>query len=831
MIGVKAELQVSVPKMLDPQSGVGPGLLDIVKVRVSGVTYTLRDHKDYDTATGNIVLDTAEGKVTLDSSQLWGLDDPKAFTALPGAGLTVTPENLAEIQKIPGLSGIKSGEALTAERNPVGDIQVRYGRQVISLTKAQEALFQIGDLTAVQQLKAGHTIQTFKKIGELTVLNALANIIPGLGKISVGETIEIQKTPDTGEGSETKYFYLGQEIELNDTQLGSGVFREGKLTQVQALEAGQVPVTWTKKPPLRVPYGNLAEIQKITGLNDITPNETLRVEQDNLGNWRILRGTQVIPLTPAQQNLFVQKGLEDAVTRTNTSTDPITIDGRIIPPGGTVSITETEYRNLDPATRDVLGKVAPVSRARKLVMVGGNKLIQVGGGPHPESKGRNYAPGDELNLNDAERAALVKDVPGLKLITSALGQGRATRGNWFRNHYKIFLKEEGLTGRDLTEQQVDTLFSLFPGTRSMNVAALRTQLFKFAKGTPPTATEKKVAKATRATDANLSAYQRAVVKRHSGAEARYKQLFDRGAVAIPWDQLSYQKREAFSSIPARDRRLLDPEQTNVAILEAEGALQKEKVALASPDAADLSEFATKARLLSILKHIRDEDLLNNTGIIRGIFGVLGSSLSDWPVVGSKNAGKLSFMLQQLGANLKILEAGENRPSNWRLQLIQATLPEFTTAEYLNNQNLEQAILLIGNDMRAQLDPSLQSSHVITPQLLAIAAEAGIKVPDIDHSKQRWLDPTEQPEPIFTRREFLASLGNTRFTHFDFELIYPGREVVLIDKNNPEARWLKVDDKTKGLTQGNYYVIRTMDGKTPARGAEVIDITKLVPRGD
>ena len=658
----------------------------------------------------------------------------------------------------------------------------------------------------------------------------LQNIIPG---IKAGEEVQVfTASAMSGKGGTdtVEYRYAGEKVQVGAIAAGTNLFQTSPLSPEQRVAAGLDPVTWTAKEDLRVPVNNLEEIRKIPGLSGITANETLRVEEDESGNWRFLRGGEEIALTSEQQNLFVQRELEDAVTWTNTSTQPITINERPIPAGGTALLTRADVAQLDPAIRDVLVKAAPVSLAEKSFMVGGNKLIEVSGGA-PGRPDRVYAPGDEIRGNDAEIAALLETAPGLNLVTSEIGKSRAVRGNWFRNYYKTFLKEEGLVGNDLTDQQVDTLFSSFPGTRSMNVAALRTQLFKFAKGIPLTVTEVAVAEGTKAVDKSLSDYQRAVQRRHSGAEARYQQLFDRGAVAIPWDQLSFQKREAFSSIAPRDTRLLDPETVGAAISEAEEALQKEKGLLASPDAADLSEFATKARLVSILKYIKDEDLLNNTGIIKGLFYLLGSSLSDWPVVGSKKAGKLSSMLQQLGANLKILEAGEARPSNWRLQLIQATLPEFTTAEFINNKNLEQAILLLENDMMAQLDPSLQISHVITPQLLAIAAEAGIKVPDIDHSKQRWLDPAEQPEPIFTRQGFLAAVGTTRFTHFDFERIYPGREVDLVDKNNPNARWLKVDDETEGLTLGNYYVIRTTDGKTAAPGATVQDITNLVPRGD
>ena len=529
----------------------------------------------------------------------------------------------------------------------------------------------------------------------------------------------------------------------------------------------------------------------------------------------VATGTTIFQTSP----LNVEK---DAVTRINASTEPIEVDGRIIQPGGTVSLTETEFQELEASTRDGLPKTATVSLAKKTWMVGGNSILELGD--------RTYTPGEELQLNDAEAAALQEAHPKLKLSSTVLGQSRATRGNWFKNYYRNFLKEEEFTPLpDLTEEQVDTLFTMFPGTRSLNPETLRKQLFKFAKQITPTDTENEVAAATKEVDINLNSYQQGVLKRHRGAEARYKELLDRNAVAIPWDQLSYQKREAFASIPIRDPRLLDPEKAATAILEAETTLQKEKEAKASPSGDDMTEFAAKARIVSLLKNIRDEDLLANTGLIEGLFSRLGANLSDWPVVGSKKSGKLAFMLQQLGANLKELEIGATRPSNWRLALVQETIPEFRTAEFVNKKNLEQAILILENDIKSQLNPALQSTHVITPQLLRIATEAGIEVSDIDHSRQRWLDPSAEVDPIFTREEFLESLGQTPFTHIDFELIKPGREVQLVDRNNPKSRWLKMDATVDGRIPGRYYVVRTTDGKNPAPGATVRDITDLVPR--
>lgn len=311
MVGEEALLEISSPK---PK--VGAGLAELVKVRVAGKTYALRDHKDYNPETGNIELETPQGLVTLDSSQLWRLDDPKAFTALVGGALTVPPENLAAIRAIPGLSGVESGAILTSEENPAGDIRIRYGPVVIDLNPAQVELFQRGPLSERQEIVSGRTPQKWEQSGTLTVVTEdnLVKSIPGLENITAGEEIEIHTLPQIsgmGAGKERKYFYKGQEVNITPNQLNTGAFRVGPLSETQRLEAGLDTAKWTKQESLRVPPANLAAIQQIPGLEDITTNATLQVERDQLGNTRILRGTQEIDLTAEEEALFVQRELSE----------------------------------------------------------------------------------------------------------------------------------------------------------------------------------------------------------------------------------------------------------------------------------------------------------------------------------------------------------------------------------------------------------------------------------------------------------------------------------------------------------------------------------------
>ena len=162
----------------------GPNSRSLKELVVGGKSYGFSQHPGYDPKTGNITIQRGpnEAPVTFLSENLFGLEDPKAFT---GAGeLTVPsdPARLRSIQDIQGLSGTSPGEKLTIERNQAGGTQVRYGNVVVSLTPDQSALFQTRDLSAAGMVAAGQVIeqtQPYVNQGKTTVEIAGQSVAPG----------------------------------------------------------------------------------------------------------------------------------------------------------------------------------------------------------------------------------------------------------------------------------------------------------------------------------------------------------------------------------------------------------------------------------------------------------------------------------------------------------------------------------------------------------------------------------------------------------------------------------------------------------------------------
>ena len=241
-VGAKAELQRFTPK-----PDLGAGLPELLKIRVGGRTYSVSGHPGYNKETGNIDLDTPNGKVAVEVNSLWRLEDPKAFVQV-GDPLTVpSGSRLVEIRKIKGLSNITGGETLRFERNPAGGTRVVYGNQTITLSPDESALFQVRGLSAAQQLEAGQTVGEFKSTGkELTVgptnLDKL-RLIPGLENVQPGEKIallSIEGDPALGIPSQFQYRYGGNIVNITSSVLQSGALLTRPLSEAEKVAAGLV---------------------------------------------------------------------------------------------------------------------------------------------------------------------------------------------------------------------------------------------------------------------------------------------------------------------------------------------------------------------------------------------------------------------------------------------------------------------------------------------------------------------------------------------------------------------------------------------------------------
>jgi hypothetical protein len=349
MVGEKATLQRFIPKILEE----GSALREKLKVRVAGATFTLSDHKGYDKATGNIVLDTPQGKVTIDSSQLWLLDDPKAFTTV-GLPLTVNPDNLEEIRKIPGLGRIKAGEKLTVQKNAGGEFQVVYGPQTTSLTPDQAALFQTRDLSEVERMEAGQTLREFKKSGSNLLVSTgdfdtLKNI-PGLENIRSGDQVEIwRKEGDTNAGipTETEYRYLGLKVDIPASVLQSGAFQTQDLDEVQRVAAGKV-------------FEDLTSFVN-TGTEPVTIND----QSVGVGQTTQLTPSQrtaAFKNTPGLATILQEAGPADMSAKTYTLRENRKIDGVEYAAGDQIRFNPSKFNSLTPEIQKILSDDDTINR-------------------------------------------------------------------------------------------------------------------------------------------------------------------------------------------------------------------------------------------------------------------------------------------------------------------------------------------------------------------------------------------------------------------------------------------------------------------------------------
>tara|TARA_R110000737_G_scaffold75292_1_gene104943 strand:+ start:2238 stop:5165 length:2928 start_codon:yes stop_codon:yes gene_type:complete len=162
----------------------GPNSRPVKELVVGGKSFFFNEHSGYKPETGDLTVQRGpnEAPVTFRAENLFGLEDPKAFT---GAGeLTVPsdPARLGLIQGIQGLVGISPGEKLSIERNKAGKTQVRYGNVVVVLTDDQSALFQTSDLSEVDKVTAGQVTekpQSYVNQSKTTVEIAGQSVAPG----------------------------------------------------------------------------------------------------------------------------------------------------------------------------------------------------------------------------------------------------------------------------------------------------------------------------------------------------------------------------------------------------------------------------------------------------------------------------------------------------------------------------------------------------------------------------------------------------------------------------------------------------------------------------
>lgn len=735
MVGSQAELQVSVPK-----PDVGAGLREIVQVRVGGKTYTLRDHKDYNSETGNIEWETSHGTVTLDSSQLWRLDDPKAFTALPGGALTVTPENLVAIQAIPGLSGVESGASLTSEENAAGDIRIRYGPVVIDLTPEQVDLFQRGDLSARQEIESGRTPQEWKETGALTVVTAdnLVKSIPGLESITAGETIKIYTLPQiSGMGAEreVKYFYRGQEVKITPSQLNTGAFREGELSEVQKVESGLV------QEDAQSYVNTSGQPQTILG-TVVGVGQRINLTRSKY--------TAFIKANTGARSWLQAAGPVDTAGVLYTFREPRTINRTEYAPGDQVSFNPSEYAALPEDIKKAMTSDPDVKRAvlkRQGFRALFRRVAEENRIPHREP-------------TDEELDSLLVMFPA----------GMRSGGKNLRDEVFNILKY-GIKDEDVA-----------PYRGGVSVSGYRdrsTSKYRFPPAQP-------------AISGDLS-YQDMVNEQLSAAEVRYNEAVNRGALAQrPWASLSFEDKRAFANLP--DKVQL----RNMQALWDKAAqdLATTKSKFTSLDSDDVASYAAATELLIYAKYLRDTQGLDKTGRFFGWLGSLGANtFADISPITSGGSQRLQQIVNAMKASYATLAGteGEGRPSNFRVALQQDLLPAFDQAEDLNARNLNTMIRRLEASLASVFVPEVLSTTVIPRSFERMAADAGVPG-SIDPTRYPWINPDEASPPPVTRQQVMESIGITPFTFEDAQNLKIGRK---LPPGDDGVQYVKIKNNDNG----------------------------------
>jgi hypothetical protein len=688
--GAKAELQRFTPK-----PDLGKGLPELQKIRVGGKTYALQDHKNYNKETGNIDLDTVEGTVTYDASSLWRLEDPKAYVDV-GDPLTVpSGSKLAEIRKINGLSQITSGEKLRFQRNAAGGKRVLYGKQTITLSPNESALFQVRDLSEVQQLDAGQTFRKFTRIGELIVPPGKTDLIPGS---KVNEKVIIEKDQE----GNVQYTYKGKRI------------AEDIALQLQASPLSEAEM-------------------RAAGLKDPLPDEPY-VTYQNTGQI-----TRILP------------------------------DNREVGAGDTISLTATEYRNLAPEARDALRKTQPADAA------GVRRMVTTAF----EHDGIEYFPGDWRTDNNAAFAALPPAIQQSLSDDSDLKK-ETLKKEHFKSFWKQIVEQQVNSGlmekassrAKPSEGDLSALLAQFP-TGRRGVGTLRQAILNMIQ-LAPTAAE--VSAGTAETE-DLS-YGDSIQRELNDAKKRYDTLLGKGIISgnQRWENLSFESQRAFANV-ARGR--INVAKINNQWEKAQQKLTALRKDFEIPDANEVAAFNSSARLLILLKDLRDSNDLSKTGRFwKGFFSKLGAEVfGDFRPLTSAPSKRLLSIITDMQASLKTLsgtEGVDGRPSNFRLQLHQGLLPAFNRPEALNEQNLNVIISKLENNIRGVFTPEIAGKYVIPRSFVRSAREAGLLKADVDPRRYPFVNPNEEGPPGVTRKDVLGAFGKHLYSLAEFEKLRVGR---------------------------------------------------------
>jgi len=489
------------------------------------------------------------------------------------------------------------------------------------------------------------------------------------------------------------------------------------------------------------------------------------------------KATQTGDLSPVQRR---ELGLdippdEPYVTYQNTGQITRMLpDGREVPPGGTTSLTATDYRNLASEARDALRKIQPADAAGVRRMV--TKAFKLNAGTSDEI---SYAPGDWRTDNNAAFAVLPREVqqslsddPDLKKET--------LKKEHFKSFWKQIVDQQVNAGSMLkaskkatpSEDDLSALLGQFP-TGRRGVGALRQAILDMIQ-LAPTAGEVSAGEA----ETEALSYGDSIQEELNNAKKRYDTLLGKGIISgnQRWENLGFEAQRAFADI-ARGR--INVAKINQQWEKAQEKLAKLKNNFEILDANEVASFNSAARLLILLRDLRDSNDLSKTGRFWvGFFSKLGVEVfADFKPLTTAPSQRLLAMITDMQSSLKTLSGTEGldgRVSNFRMQLQQDLLPDFNKPEALNKRNLDIIISKLENNIRGVFTPEIALKYVIPQNFVQTAREAGIPKANVDPRRYPFVNPNVEGPPGITKRGVLSSIGKAPYSLANFQNLKIGR---------------------------------------------------------
>jgi len=577
------------------------------------------------------------------------------------------------------------------------------------------------------------------------------------GAVKAGDTVQVQMAAaQEGSGAEDlwRYVYKGKEIALTDAALKN--FQARPLDEVQKRKLGLTLKLEEEVSDLVVTAANLAEILKIPGLEGVKEGAVVKVWQAPVAEGEIpkvryrYQGRE-INLTPKQAALLGTGTAPDLVDYQNVTEAAVTVNGQELKPGASVQMSQRAFAALPQKMRAALSD---------------DSVVQA-------------------------RAIKKKDFRAAWEIVRARNPALQTPGN-----------------KNPTDTQLNSLFARFPGSRTASGldGAIFDELRLSIPEVPGDAVTEPLVREVSDTSYDYAA---ATEEKLNKAATRYNALLGRGLFTTPWKSLSFIEKQAFAGIASKR---LDPGKVQEQLAGALKVLsdRRDKFKNPSPDAR--VTYAAAIRSLILLKSIKKGGDLNQTGKLEGLFSSLGANVfADYPVVTSTSSQRLNQAMTDLNASLKTISSSEGvdgRPSNFRLQLQQGVLPEFSKSQEVNERNVNTLISKLENAIRAHFGTSLGSDTVIPQSYVRMAREAGIKDVKAESQNYPWINPRVALEEVLpvTKEGTLGALGLFKYSLADVQALYVGK---LLPPDDDGGVWQKVSDTevqrlVKGRREGKKY---------------------------